>query len=261
MSVTTNFSDESYIGFSLDGITSDDFGVIRVNTGDRFEEKLFPEFSEIVTNVPGADGQFYFGSRYTQKIFPIDFAFDHLTEAQLARLKEKMNGKGIHTLRLAEYPDRSWKVKPTGTSIIKYIPFEENGQRIYKGEGSVSFTAYSVYALGDLVTIEPKESETTVTIENKGDAAVIYKIYITTDDSCDFTLGELEDSIKIHFPSAGEWILDSRNQTITKVNDTIKNRIYNEYIVSGSFPIIKVGETKTISTSNITKIEYNLLYL
>jgi hypothetical protein len=46
-----------------------------------------------------------------------------------------------------EAPYKVWTAKPAGSSSIKYIPFNnENGQRVYKGEGTVQFVAYWPYA-------------------------------------------------------------------------------------------------------------------
>ena len=46
-----------------------------------------------------------------------------------------------------ETPYKVWTAKPAGNSSIKYIPFDdENGQRVYKGEGTVQFVAYWPYA-------------------------------------------------------------------------------------------------------------------
>lgn len=45
-----------------------------------------------------------------------------------------------------ETPFKYYMVKPNSGANIKYICFDENGERVYKGEGSVNFTAFYPYA-------------------------------------------------------------------------------------------------------------------
>jgi hypothetical protein len=76
----------------------------------------------------------------------VSYAFDSLSESGLARLKEVFRGDGIHDLIFDETPYKVWSAKVTGTASIKHLCFEENGERIYKGEGSITFTCYYPFA-------------------------------------------------------------------------------------------------------------------
>mgnify|MGYP003292333635 CR=1 FL=1 len=97
--------------------------------------------------VPGGDGMYHFGSYYTQRQFNIPYAFDALTEEQLERIKTVFGDKKIHELIFDEAPYKAYQAKVTGTAQIKHIPFSEGANnRIYKGEGSIQFTAYDPYA-------------------------------------------------------------------------------------------------------------------
>ena len=51
----------------------------------------------------------------------------------------------MHELSFDERPYIVYDAKVTGTPTLKFICFDENGQRIYKGEGTVQFTAYYPY--------------------------------------------------------------------------------------------------------------------
>ena len=141
-----------FLAFSFNGKHSwDDFHIYRVINGDRYEENLSPTLTDKTAEVPGGDGMYYFGTTHKQKEFNISFAFDHLTEIQLREMKKWLNGKEMGDLWFSEAPYKVWSAKPTGNSSIKYIPFDEldeqgNTVRIYKGEGSVQFTAYWPYA-------------------------------------------------------------------------------------------------------------------
>jgi hypothetical protein len=46
-----------------------------------------------------------------------------------------------------EMPFKKYYAKVTGSASIKHIPFAEGAtNRVYKGEGSIQFTAYDPYA-------------------------------------------------------------------------------------------------------------------
>lgn len=137
-----------FLAFSFNGKHSwDDFHIYRTSDGDRYNENLTPTLTDKTAEVPGGDGMYYFGTTHKQKDFNISFAFDSLTEVQLKELKKWLNGKEMGDLWFQETPYKVWTAKPAGNSSIKYIPFDdENGQRVYKGEGTVQFTAYWPYA-------------------------------------------------------------------------------------------------------------------
>jgi hypothetical protein len=52
-------------------------------------------------------------------------------------MKEWLSGKEMNDLWFAEAPYKVYCAKVTGHPVLKYIPFEEDGKRIYKGEGTV----------------------------------------------------------------------------------------------------------------------------
>lgn len=136
-----------YTGFTYNGVHSSELGITRVSDGSRYNENLLPTMQDKTVQVPGADGTYYFGSFYTQRQFNVSFAFDDLTEAQVARLKSHFGDKGVHDLIFDETPYKIWSAKVTGTATIKYLPFAEGEtNRLYKGEGSIQFTCYKPYA-------------------------------------------------------------------------------------------------------------------
>lgn len=136
-----------YVGFTFNGKHSSELGIVRTSEGSRFNENLLPTIQDKTVQVPGGDGMYHFGSYYTQKQFNISYAFDSLTEEQLARIKELFGDKKVHELIFDETPYKAYQAKVTGTASIKYIPFGEDGaNRVYKGEGTIQFTAYDPYA-------------------------------------------------------------------------------------------------------------------
>lgn len=144
---TNKVTDYDFIAFSFNGKHSyEDFGIYRVSNGDRYDSSLMPTMQDKTAEVPGGDGKYYFGTTYGPKEIPVNFAFDRLTEEKRVQLRQWLNGDSIHPLWFAEAPNKVYMAKVSGNSSFKFIPFEENGERIYKGEGSVTFTAFYPFA-------------------------------------------------------------------------------------------------------------------
>lgn len=161
-----------FIGFTYDGIHSSELGLMRISDGSRYTDNLLPTFSDKTLQIPGADGTYYIDSFYTQKPFSFPVGFDGVTEEQLHRIKTLLGKKGIHTLIFDETPYKVYKVKPTGTPNLKYVAFDSDrisydrtesnkvydkaqlyrnapmfySDRIYKGEGQLTFVAYTPFA-------------------------------------------------------------------------------------------------------------------
>ena len=106
-----------FIGFSFGNTHSSDLGIVRTSDGDRYNQNLSPEFEDKTLAIPGGDGTYYFGSTFSQKIFEVPFAFDKIYKA-----------------KIVEPPD------------ISYLCFDEGGERIYKGEGTLNFIAFTPWA-------------------------------------------------------------------------------------------------------------------
>lgn len=140
-------NDQDFIAFSFNGKHSyDDFGIIRTIDGDRYNENLAPALEDKTAEVPGGDGQYYFGTLHKTKTFNVSIAFENMTERKFREMKQWLNGKELGGLWFSEAPYKVWTAKVVGTPVLKYIPFEINGQRVYRGEGSIQFTAYWPYA-------------------------------------------------------------------------------------------------------------------
>lgn len=138
---------QGYTGFTFNGKHSSEFNIKRTSDGDRYNENLLPTIQDKTVQIPGADGTYFYGSYFTQRVFNVSFAFDSLTEGQLAALKSHFGDKKIHELIFDEAPYKKYMAKVTGSATFKYIPFAEGAtNRVYKGEGTLQFTAYDPYA-------------------------------------------------------------------------------------------------------------------
>ena len=134
-----------FIGFSFNGYRSEDLGIVRVSDGSRYNEDLLPTSQDKTVQVPGGDGFYYFGSDYTQKQISVSIAFDSLNERDFHKLQQVFGTKELGKLIFDEKPYKYYMVK-SGKPQLKYICFGKEGDRIYKGEGTLNFTAYYPYA-------------------------------------------------------------------------------------------------------------------
>lgn len=145
-------TDFDFIGFTFNGKHSSDLGITRVSEGSRYSDDLLPIIEDKTVPVPGSDGVYYFGSYYRQKNFNMQIAFDSLTDKQFRELKTHFGKKQLGDLIFDEAPYKVYKVKITGVPNLKYICFDEPAQggdtmqRIYKGEGVITFSAFQPFA-------------------------------------------------------------------------------------------------------------------
>ena len=149
-----------FIGFSFNGYRSEDLGIVRVSDGSRYTEDLVPTTQDKTVQVPGGDGFYYFGSDYTQRQFSINIAFDELTEKQFRELQQVFGTKELGKLVFDERPYKYYMVKSSKPQL-KYICFGKDGERTYKGEGTLTFTAYYPFAKSAFKFLEKEiEKET-----------------------------------------------------------------------------------------------------
>lgn len=287
-----------YIGFTFNGVHSDTLGIKRTSEGSRFNENLLPTIQDKTVQVPGGDGMYHFGSYYTQRQFNVSYAFDALTEEQLARIKSLFGDKKIHELIFDEAPYKVYQAKVTGSASIKHIPFAEGAtNRIYKGEGNIQFTAYNPYArsakkfLNQYNNANKNEWKAASGMLESGtgyDTLIdnTVKLYNPGVKETDFilTLKFIDGIIsagginigadaQLNFKAIASQNGDDQIKINSKLNliEGYKNgkksgMIYNKYITSGTFFKIPVSDgTDMILTLNQIKayfdsIEYDYIY-
>lgn len=99
--------------------------VVRVSGGDRYEEQLHPEIKDITAEVPGRDGEYYFGSNYGPKTIDIEIAFDSLTEKQFRELRRAFGTRKIKELIFDERPYKKYMAKIESPIELSYVCFDE----------------------------------------------------------------------------------------------------------------------------------------
>ena len=165
-----------FLGFTFGGVHSSDLGITRVSGGDRYDEQLHPEIKDRTAEAPGLNGEYYFGSDFGPRSFDIEIAFDHLTEWQFRRLRKIFGTKHIQKLIFDERPYKYYMAKLESPVELSYVCFDEPNynwrkiqtgyntyvqgikgdfeykeydgttQRIYKGEGKMTFICYFPFA-------------------------------------------------------------------------------------------------------------------
>lgn len=149
---TTANGDYDFLAFSFNGLHSwDDFKIIRISDGDRYNTELGPQSQDKTAENPGGDGMYYFNTNHKQKVFNINFAFEEIDDVTVRNIKRWLSSKELGDLWFEEEPYKIYSAKVTGQPTLKYIPFDkdlEDGttKRIYRGEGNVQFTAFWPYA-------------------------------------------------------------------------------------------------------------------
>ena len=151
---TSNFANNSeFLDFQFGDFIGSNYGLIRTSNGDRYELNLTPEMQDFTIDIPNNDGQYYYGTSYQARKITVPFAFDNLTEMQLKNIRQKLNLNKIQKLYLSETADRFYYAKLTDSCQIKHLCFEQNGQRIYKGDGSFTFTCYYPFSQSEMYTL------------------------------------------------------------------------------------------------------------
>lgn len=141
----SQYPNQPFLDFWFNGKKGSYYNLVRTSQSNRYTEDLLPAVKDSSVTVEGADGALYFGSTYAKRNFTVNFAFDALSFNDLNEIAYWLGDKKIHTLQLSEWVNegRWYPVKVTSQVILKHIPFEEDGELVYKGEGSIQFTCYA----------------------------------------------------------------------------------------------------------------------
>lgn len=137
-----------FIGFTYNGIHSEELGVIRTSSGDRFETIAAPELKDKTVVIPGSDETVYFGTEINSSKLSLKIALDGISEVQMNQIKQKWLDKKIHPLIFDEYPFKAYYAKVANSSIRFTCLDDGKGQRIYYGTGNLDFVCNYPYALG-----------------------------------------------------------------------------------------------------------------
>lgn len=129
----------SFLGFTYNGIHSSTLGITRTSSGSRYNESLVPSMTDRAADKLGVDGQFFYGTTYNKREFTINYAVEGMTAAQKSMMDKYWLDKKPHLLIFDESPYKVYCAKITGTAQLKFLPFTQNKELVYRGEGSFVF--------------------------------------------------------------------------------------------------------------------------
>ena len=289
-----------FLGFSIGGIHSSELKIVRISSGDRYEQNLLPDFKDRTVEVPGGNGSYYFGRNFTNRKFTINFAFDSLTEYEIRKMIQILSFEGLQPLVFDETPYKHYMVKCASSPQLKYICFEgKNFVDIYKGEGVLNLVSYYPYGIGETQCFHGNpENFAYLGIYNNGDLPsdnfrcfvgipslhdANISIYLTTGNYFYSSSYEQLGELALHFPqgSVEEDVvaIDFRTHQIIGVENfttipgvdvcegfsyDLTTNIYNKYIASGDFFKIPLGSSVLYYLINSyaggLDCEYSFLY-
>lgn len=147
----------SFISFSYGGKIIEDFNLIAVTDGDRINRNAYANFEDNVETYDVIDGQFYWGSHYTNNQLELLLSTDGITQTQLDDFKAWFVPGKARELILAEHPNRAIMARVSTQPQISLLPFEyttstfilgkkyETSITQYKGDIRLSFTMDEPY--------------------------------------------------------------------------------------------------------------------
>lgn len=263
--------DGDFLGFTLGDIHSSQLNITRVSSGDRYSDNLTPNFKDVIEQVPGSNGTYYWKTYDNQQTFIINFAFDNMHDEDIRRLKQVLNFKGVQPLIFDESLYKKYYVKCSSPPIIKYVAFQDQETTVYKGDGTINLIAYYPYALSTTEIII--NGGTNLLIFNVGDIEAPIKIYYEKKNNLlnkEVTLSlsetqQLKINIKENFDANDndKYIcIDSRTHLIEGLDNDFKKtgKLYNQYIIAGDFFTLPIGKNEFTTNVACKKIQFNYLY-
>lgn len=255
-----------FTGFSFGNWQSADpeTGVVevyRVSGGDRYEEELHPEIKDRTAEVPGVNGEYYFGSDYGTRTFDIEIAFDHLTETQFRNLRKVFGTKEIKRLIFNERPYKYYMAKLESPVELSYVCFDEpkreldtqrDGVRVKSRTPITEEVDDEIQVVG--YTIEREQVTPYKYLEDKeriykGEGKMTFICYFPFAKS---TFKVLPEAGMDYYEGSEEWAVSSGILSATERGATQSHEAIDTYITeepgtstSGSIIIYNPGDIET----------------
>lgn len=137
-----------FIDFRFGNYYSKDLHLLAVSSGDRYTKNLLPQPTDYTDDVPGGDGQYYYGQTFKNREFTIEVAFDKVSEENFRKISQLFATDKLQDLVFDEQPYKVYRAKLKSAPDFKYICFTDRHtkERVYKGEGTLNFICYYPYA-------------------------------------------------------------------------------------------------------------------
>lgn len=141
---------EDFTGFRFGQIHSKDLQLVVVSSSNRYDKNLLPNNKDYSKEVPGGNGEYYFGSTFSKREFSVEVAFDSVDEYTWRRISNLFATDKLQDLVFDELPYKTYRAKLSKNPEFKFICFtdRDTGKRVYKGEGTLNFVCYFPFAYG-----------------------------------------------------------------------------------------------------------------
>lgn len=135
---------KDFRGLRFGNIHTQDLHLEVVSSSNRYQKNLLPTPADVTVDVPGSDGQYYFGSTFKPREFKVNVAFDNITEENWRTISQVFSTDKLQDLVFDENPYKTYRAKIKAAPEFKYVCFHDRDtkQRIYKGEGTLTFVCY-----------------------------------------------------------------------------------------------------------------------
>ena len=140
---------KDFTGFRYGNVHTKDLHLVVVTSSDRYEKNLLPSPKDYTTEVPGGDGNYYFGQTFDSREFTCNVAFDSVDEKTWRKISQLFSTDKLQDLVFDELPYKTYRAKLKSKPEFKFICFtnRDTGDRVYKGEGTLNFICYFPYYL------------------------------------------------------------------------------------------------------------------
>lgn len=258
-----------FISFSFNGKSSSELGIVRTSDGDRYNHNLSPQFEDKTIEIPGGDGAYYFGSTFSVREFNIPIAFDSLTENEFKNLNVFFNDKKIHDLIFDEAPYKVYKAKISEPPELEFICFddlENEGERVYKGEGTINFIAYTPWARSQYKYLDSYDSDIYTSKDEWAEASGLAKNQATK--GCDvfsngtaslYNPGDLEADYQLFIPvNGGNITISLNNSEIMILQNVEVNGSEDGICIDTKTQLINGYIHSTSGTADVYRLTTNL---
>ena len=218
--------------------------VYRVSGGDRYDEELHPEIKDRTAEVPGVNGEYYFGSDYGTRTFDIEIAFDHLTETQFRNLRKVFGTKEIKRLIFNERPYKYYMAKLESPVELSYVCFDEPVKELVNFNG-IRYKEDDVYKVSHQVWRDTSEKERIY----KGEGKMTFICYFPFAKS---TFKVLPEAGMDYYEGSEEWAVSSGILSATERGATQSHQAIDTYVTerpgtstNGSIIIYNPGDIET----------------
>lgn len=260
-----------YLGFWFNGHHSSEFNIVRVSTNNRYSEDMSPDIKDIIVERPGGDGSYYFGSTYQSKNFTVNFAFDSMTEEEYQQYNIWVNNKKPAKFSFDEWNETWDKVtkyymaKISSNATLKFVCFDEHGQRVYKGEGSLTFNCQFPFAIKEKTQTAQKH----VINIDKGQSSPVIIAFDQTENLRSFYVKDretilasvnlLDENISL---AVGQWTINSRAGTVFGLDEiTGQSTDLSRYLTTAAaFDVTNGSEIEVYDLQNKKTLESTLTY-